>query len=181
MTSRQPLLRIDTGPDSGTEFELGPSGMVLGRDPGPFSLRDPQVSRLHAQVRVDHSGGMELSDLGSRNGTWLNGKKVLGPTVVVDGDVIRVGSTQLVVVAPTVSAATQAHAVPAQPSPAEVPSVAAAPALAVPSTPQPFNAGLRTASSIGGAAATRQPVAMALTFATIIATAIALVLYFALR
>jgi hypothetical protein len=57
---------------------------------------------------------------------------------------------------------------------------AAAPALAIAATPQPFNAGLRTAPSVGGAA-TRQPIAMVLTFATIIATAIALVLYFALR
>src|SRR5579863_2477577 len=56
---------------------------------------DPTVSRLHAVV-VRYRGGWCLRDVGSANGTDLNGKRVLSEQMLRPGDEIRVGATRLV-------------------------------------------------------------------------------------
>jgi pSer/pThr/pTyr-binding forkhead associated (FHA) protein len=67
---------------------IGRSSEVTIRVEGDMSLA---VSRRHA--RVFHSGWKTcIEDLGSRNGTWLNRKRVLGPTVIELGDVIEFGA-----------------------------------------------------------------------------------------
>ena len=57
------------------------------------SLSDPQVSRHHAEVRPDQSG-YRVVDLGSTNGTLVNGTRV-GEQPLHDGDVIVVGATSV--------------------------------------------------------------------------------------
>lgn len=57
-------------------------------------LDDPFASRLHAELRWDGQR-LRLSDLGSGNGTLLNGKRVSGEALVRPGDRIQVGNTQL--------------------------------------------------------------------------------------
>ena len=57
---------------------------------------DGRVSRNHALVQRMETGGYYLSDLGSRNGTVLNGRQVVNPTVLRSGDVIRLGGYELV-------------------------------------------------------------------------------------
>lgn len=59
---------------------------------------DGRVSRNHALVQRMDTGGYYLSDLGSRNGTVLNGRLVASPTVLRSGDVIRLGGYELVFV-----------------------------------------------------------------------------------
>jgi pSer/pThr/pTyr-binding forkhead associated (FHA) protein len=69
----------------GTELVIGRSGYCT------MVLDEPSVSRVHASLKVvgDH---VELRDLGSRNGTSVNGEPVgKSPTVVKPGDDIKVG------------------------------------------------------------------------------------------
>lgn len=56
---------------------------------------DPTVSRLHAVI-VRYRGGWCLRDVGSANGTELNGRRVLGEQLLRPGDEIRVGATRIV-------------------------------------------------------------------------------------
>lgn len=60
-------------------------------------LDDPLVSRVHAAIVTD-AAGCRIEDLDSRNGVWVNGEKVREPRLLVLGDVVRIGSAELVVV-----------------------------------------------------------------------------------
>jgi DNA-binding NtrC family response regulator len=72
-------------------------GLLLGRELSLFSrgLSDDSVSRRHAELRIQN-GRVRLHDLGSRNGTWINGKRVANIQAIEPGDVIRVGATLLI-------------------------------------------------------------------------------------
>ncbi|HEY7512728.1 MAG TPA: FHA domain-containing protein [Vicinamibacteria bacterium] len=66
---------------------------VLGRDPDlELSFDSPSVSRRHARLRVSPAE-VVLEDLGSKNGTWVNGRRVGGPVPLADRDEIRLGNT----------------------------------------------------------------------------------------
>jgi hypothetical protein len=56
---------------------------------------DPTVSRLHA-ILDDHGSAWSIRDLGSRNGTYINGEKIDAERVLRSGDEIRLGKTRLV-------------------------------------------------------------------------------------
>ncbi len=79
-------------------FPLGPGADVIGRDEAcTIQLIDSQISRRHASIRFDVAvGGFVTSDLGSANGTYLNGNKVSEPTLLREGDIIEVGHSRLV-------------------------------------------------------------------------------------
>jgi DNA-binding winged helix-turn-helix (wHTH) protein len=65
---------------------------VLGREgPGVTLLKSSTVSRRHARLVIEVDGSV-LEDLGSKNGTYVNDRRVELPTPVVDGDQLRVGS-----------------------------------------------------------------------------------------
>jgi len=65
---------------------------VLGRDPGlTLQLDAPGVSRRHLLLRV-RDGEATVEDLGSKNGTYVNGRKVTAPTRLADGDDVLAGS-----------------------------------------------------------------------------------------
>ncbi len=85
-------LRIVFGPDAGTLVVLPRAGVVLGADAGcDVVLADPAVSGRHATV-VPTDSGFEVKDLGSRNGTWLDGVAVAQATVPA-GAMLRLGTT----------------------------------------------------------------------------------------
>ena len=66
--------------------------MSVGRAPGSvLRLSDASVSRFHAQLH-GVGGQWMLRDIGSANGTWVNGSRVLGAVPVSSGDVVRFGS-----------------------------------------------------------------------------------------
>lgn len=68
---------------------------VLGRDPGCHVVVDDQfASKRHAAIDL-RDGVYVLTDLGSKNGTLLNGRPLGAPTELLDGDRIRIGSTVL--------------------------------------------------------------------------------------
>jgi DNA-binding winged helix-turn-helix (wHTH) protein len=75
----------------GREVALRPGENVLGRcDDAVAWIESPSVSRRHARIVVSGETAT-LEDLGSRNGTYLGGKKIGGPSALADGDEIRVG------------------------------------------------------------------------------------------
>jgi hypothetical protein len=78
----------------GHELALDQGVVVLGRSSGcDIVVDDPNVSRRHAEVRR-LGEGYSLVDLGSTNGTEVNGQRV-GETSLMNGDVIGVGTTRL--------------------------------------------------------------------------------------
>jgi len=71
------------------------SSVLIGRHQEcDLRLFDETTSRRHARIVVE-DGDVSLSDLGSSNGTWLNGERITGPARLFDGDVVRIGDTQL--------------------------------------------------------------------------------------
>ncbi len=77
------------------EVALGDGENLLGRDAGAaVSIDDATVSRHHARIVV-HDGGAVLEDLGSKNGTRLNGARIVSSRPLADGDEIRVGPAAL--------------------------------------------------------------------------------------
>jgi hypothetical protein len=79
----------------GRRLVVGPDGATLGRSrQSDVMVDDPNVSRAHAEVRP-HGASWVLTDLGSTNGTRLNGRKVSSPEVLKPGDEIELGATTL--------------------------------------------------------------------------------------
>lgn len=79
----------------GHQIELRHGVTTLGRaDECTICLDDERISRVHAEIEVDGAQAV-LSDKGSRNGTFLNGIQVVQPTLVKDGDVIRIGQHEM--------------------------------------------------------------------------------------
>ncbi len=89
-----PRLVIKHGPGIGRDHALGGAECVVGRDPtAHFTLDDAVASRRHVRF-VSEAGLWYAEDLGSTNGTLVNGKRAQRVRLH-DGDVIRVGNTHL--------------------------------------------------------------------------------------
>jgi signal transduction histidine kinase/pSer/pThr/pTyr-binding forkhead associated (FHA) protein len=88
-------IQIIQGPDKGMTVELREGENVIGRQNAAVELSDNTVSRHHAQV-IHRDDKWLLEDMGSANGTYLNGVKVGRPASLKRGDQIRIGSTLLV-------------------------------------------------------------------------------------
>ena len=74
------------------------ASMVIGRSSScDLVLRDSEASRRHAEVRRDDQG-LSVRDLGSTNGTRVNGIVIADWTTLVTGDVVSIGATQIAVV-----------------------------------------------------------------------------------
>lgn len=70
---------------------------TVGRMPdNDVVLQGPYVSRRHCAILVHASQGCELYDIASKNGTYLNGRRLSGPTRLVSGDEIRMCDRQLI-------------------------------------------------------------------------------------
>lgn len=98
MDAAQDLLGLDVldGAARGTRLALPVDGSaVLGRsDDADLQLPDEGVSRHHALIVVD-ADGVVVRDLGSTNGTTLNGRPLEGSHALVDGDVLRLAGVRL--------------------------------------------------------------------------------------
>ena len=86
-----PMLVIQNGHMAGQRWLLDSDYVVMGREVGGTNLLLPerQISRRHAEI-VRKPDGFWLKDLGSKNGTFLNGKEVREPVQLQDGDEIQV-------------------------------------------------------------------------------------------
>jgi hypothetical protein len=197
-------LVVTSGPLEGRRIELDDE-FTIGRDQADLKLEDAEVSRRHARLRRVH-GGLEIEDLGSSNGTYVNGVRITEIVTVGSGAVIRLGETTFRVEQP--AAVTKVSAAPpelAESSPrvSETEDAAAAERRAgrgteVRSGPPPIR---RPRTSVAQSApaqqefgafraksrrrrrgvATRLWLPMAMTYAAIIGTAAALIVYFAER
>lgn len=79
------------------DLKLDASDFVVGRTSGcQLVLGDALVSRRHAAFRA-LPDGVEVRDLGSRNGVLVNGTRIEGPVLVKDGDRVRIGAQDLIV------------------------------------------------------------------------------------
>ena len=92
-------MRVVVGQAPGTWFTVD-GELLIGRAASDVDGRlgdDPQLSRSHARMARGAGGVLTIEDLGSSNGTFVNGERVEGVRVLRLGDVVRVGSTELAV------------------------------------------------------------------------------------
>jgi signal transduction histidine kinase len=88
-----PSLFVYQGPDQGTLFDVEEGTQGVGRDAtNPLQLHDTEVSRRHAEVHYDGSI-CTVVDLGSSNGTFVNGKRAEGACSLASGDRVQMGGT----------------------------------------------------------------------------------------
>jgi hypothetical protein len=77
----------------GKRLVVGPTGVTLGRSRQcDVVLEDPNVSRQHAEIRP-RGGSWVLTDLGSTNGSSVNGRRIDSPEVLKPGDEIEIGTS----------------------------------------------------------------------------------------
>src|SRR3954469_15770331 len=129
-------LQVVAGNAAGSNIALD-NELVIGRStPGLGSLGgDSEISRVHARVYHDPSGQLMVEDLGSTNGTFVNGNRIAAATPVRAGDQVRVGQTTMTVAGGATEGATTVGQVVPPPAAASPP-----PPAAVAATPptQPF-------------------------------------------
>jgi pSer/pThr/pTyr-binding forkhead associated (FHA) protein len=89
-------LLVLQGPDKGRRFELPDAPALVGRDSRQLPITDNTVSRRHCELLPGEDGEWILRDLGSSNGTYVNGGRVTKTRPLKLGDQIRVGRTILV-------------------------------------------------------------------------------------
>lgn len=158
-----------TGTSAGRSIELD-RGLILGRTDGDVIIADARVSRRHAAVRVEE-GRAVVEDLGSANGTWVNEQREQEPRVLSPGDRIRIGNTLLEIRLDPVAAS----AIPGT----------GAPPLAFggvePSSADPFDVVAASRAVPRRNAQSRLIGPLVFSVFVTVATAIALVIYFAAR
>jgi predicted component of type VI protein secretion system len=169
------VLVVRNGPLAGRRVEVT-GELVIGRGSVDLSIDDAQMSRRHAVIRA-REGTLEVEDLGSLNGTRVNGVRIHGQATLAPGDLVEVGDTEILVESAAVASdvtvvrpapdATVARPRPApagQPAPPR-PDAPAAPTPAPPAAatpaPPPAPAAATPAPPPAPAAATPAPPAAA--------------------
>ena len=93
MSSSEFRMIVRTGPNPGTVFELTKEVSLIGRDvTNDVVVGDAEVSRQHSRL-TRTPGGYVLEDLGSTNGTFVNGERLVAPRVMNPGDLVALGET----------------------------------------------------------------------------------------
>lgn len=103
-----------SGPASGTHLKPRQEPFELGREADEDGRLgdDPELSRRHARISRARDGQLLVEDLGSTNGTFVNGERIRGPTAVNTGDTVALGDTTLRVLAPAADVYGGVHTVP---------------------------------------------------------------------
>ena len=84
-------LIVRTGPNPGMVFDITKEVTMLGRDvTNDIVVGDAEISRQHSRI-TRTPGGMVLEDLGSTNGTFVNGDRLVSPRVLTSGDLVGMG------------------------------------------------------------------------------------------
>lgn len=125
-----------SGPTPGATYSLEGDQLTIGRDSSNgVSINDAEVSRKHARLNFQ-GGKYVIEDLGSTNGTFVNGQRLAGPVVLKSGDVVSLGE-QIVLLYESLSADMGATAVASRKSIPAAPARAAAPAPVSVNPPPP--------------------------------------------
>ncbi len=129
-----------SGPTPGVTFPLEGDQLTIGRDSSNgVAINDAEVSRRHARLTFQ-GGKYVLEDLGSTNGSFVNGQRLAGPVVLKPGDVVSLGE-QIVLMydainmdpgATIASSRKSARVAPPPPAPVQTASPGYTPAPAVP-------------------------------------------------
>jgi pSer/pThr/pTyr-binding forkhead associated (FHA) protein len=89
------VLMISQGNQAGLSAELAGGVIMIGRGADcQLILEDDYVSTRHARV-VSTPNGIYVEDLGSTNGTYVNGQRITAPTTITFADTVRIGKTIL--------------------------------------------------------------------------------------
>lgn len=92
---KHPTLSIVKGPHTGSTFVLDSDVVTIGRDPSAtVFLNDTTVSRHHAKIDLSPSIAT-IEDLGSLNGTWINGA-IVNRANLEDGTTIQIGTFRMI-------------------------------------------------------------------------------------
>jgi len=91
MASQNFQLVMRAGPTPGKTFSLSKNEILIGRDiSADVVINAAEVSRRHAHLRMD-AGMYVIEDMGSTNGTFINGQRLTSPHVLRPGEVIMLG------------------------------------------------------------------------------------------
>jgi ABC-2 type transport system ATP-binding protein len=118
-----PVLAFLTGPRAGAEVPVGDQ-IVVGRDVGPADVileDDPAVSRRHASFSPT-GHGVTVRDLGSTNGTLVNGERIADAASLHSGDRVEIGGTAIEVRLPADATAQSPGARAPAPAAGELPA-----------------------------------------------------------
>jgi pSer/pThr/pTyr-binding forkhead associated (FHA) protein len=89
MTQHRLVMR--TGPTPGKVIDLTEDNLTIGREPSnEIPINDAEISRKHARLSMQ-GGNYVLEDLGSTNGTFVNGQRLMGPHVLKPGEIVSFG------------------------------------------------------------------------------------------
>jgi hypothetical protein len=125
--TRGARLEVVAGKAQGLTLEVQDDLLIGRHAEGPGRLaEDDELSRSHARISVEGTGICAIEDLGSTNGTFVNGLRIVTLQTLSEGDTIEMGGSTLVV-----------RALPEAAAPPAPPGFAAAPPPAAPTAPQP--------------------------------------------
>jgi predicted component of type VI protein secretion system len=135
---------VRSGPNAGKAYPLEGAELTVGRDPSnPVSINDGEISRRHAKLTWKGASYV-LEDLGSTNGTFVNGTRLSAPLALKPGDAVSFGENIVLIYEATFDAnATMVGSAKAAKTAASVQQAAPAPAPApaysgqVPASPAP--------------------------------------------
>jgi predicted component of type VI protein secretion system len=141
---------IEQSPSQGAEHAVE-QGTTIGREGCDITLGDPDVSRRHAEIQISN-GDIAISDLGSTNGTFVNGERIDQPRTLRDGDEVRIGAVVWRLRAPAgatriagtmdaaeAGAATPSQATTVRPAAAPEPTAEEPPTAPQPAASEPAN------------------------------------------
>ena len=90
----QPIIFANEGPLHGQKWTVD-RNLVIGRDSDcDISIMERQISRLHARIEPIKEYQVRIVDLESKNGTYVNGERIVGSQILEDGDEIKIALIQ---------------------------------------------------------------------------------------
>lgn len=86
-------ITVKSGPAAGETVTLD-GDVVVGREGADLTISDPELSRRHVAFRP-REGGVVVEDLGSTNGTMVNGERIAEPTTLLRDGTVKIGQSEL--------------------------------------------------------------------------------------
>ena len=151
-------LILQTGPEAGKEFPLEKAEVFMGRDTNnDIVINDPEISRRHARL-IREGDDYLYEDLGSTNGTFIQGQRLAAPTLLKHGMILTIGERVMIsymiamsdpfatvavsrpgvtVIPPQVAAVPEAPKLPLQVPPVQTPPLQTPPSYVPPAYSQP--------------------------------------------